>query len=78
MQRAVLIRFANQLVTQFQQRVAVGAAARHQLKGKAVALAQTVHCRRCHRKDGGIADGAQLLRGAQGNGLRGVFLAFTL
>ena len=38
-QRVVLVGFANQLVTQFQQRVAVGAAAGHQLKGKAVALA---------------------------------------
>ena len=78
MQRAVLVGLTNQLVTQFQQRVTVGAAAGHQLKGKAVALAQTVHRRRRHGKDGRIADGAQLLRGAQGDGLSGILIAFTL
>ncbi len=77
MQGGILIRLANQLVTQLEQRVAVGAAARHQLKGKAIALAQAVHRRWRHGKDGRIADGAQLLRGAQGNGLSGVFIPLT-
>jgi hypothetical protein len=34
---------ANQLVTHFQQFVAIGTAACQQLKGKAVTLPQTVH-----------------------------------
>ena len=67
----------QQLAAHFHQAIAIGTAAGHQLKGKAVALPQAVHRRWGHGKQRGVANAAQILGGAQGNRLGGVLGAFT-
>ncbi|CCJ90624.1 hypothetical protein BN132_2552 [Cronobacter turicensis 564] len=78
MQGSILIRFADELVTHLQQRVAVGAAAGHQFEGKTVALTQAFYGRWRHSKDSSITEGTQFPAGTQGNRLSGVLIAFTL
>ena len=77
LQLGTLIRRGQQLAAHFHQAIAIGAAAGHQFEGEAIALPQTINRRRGHGEQGGVANAAELFGGAQGDGLSGIFFAFT-
>ena len=68
LQLGTLIRRGQQLAAHFHQTVAIGAAAGHQFEGETVTLPQAIYR---------VANAAELFGGAQGDGLSGIFFAFT-